>query len=136
MWHNAARLIVAGSTMDLICYLCPGWAPMIRPASATRDWMDGTQLSFAYRCLPLNIANAHGWEILSPVGFEAIWNGGPNLRPGAPARPAGAPGRRRGSEVCAGVGVRRGGPDISYPRAVPYPAGVEPLGWRVAQQPE
>jgi hypothetical protein len=65
--------------MDLICYLCPGWAPMIRPASATRDWMDGTQLSFAYRCLPLNIANAHGWEILSPVGFEAIWNGQPGL---------------------------------------------------------
>ncbi len=65
--------------MDLICYLCPGWAPMIRPASATRGWMDDTQLSFAYRCLPLNIANAHGWEILTPVGFEAIWTGRPGL---------------------------------------------------------
>jgi len=39
--------------------------------------MDDTPESFAYRCLPLNIANAHGWEILIPCGFEAEWNGGP-----------------------------------------------------------
>jgi hypothetical protein len=32
--------------------------------------------SFAYRCLPLNIANAHGWEILSPCSFNAGWTGG------------------------------------------------------------
>jgi hypothetical protein len=62
--------------MDLICYLHPGWAPLIRPAPATRPWMDATPESFAYRCLPLNIANAHGWEVLSPCGFEAVWNGG------------------------------------------------------------
>jgi hypothetical protein len=61
--------------MDLICYLHPGWAPLIRPAPASRPWMDDTPESFAYRCLPLNIANAHGWEILSPCGFEASWNG-------------------------------------------------------------
>src|SRR5579862_1123907 len=62
--------------MELIAYLRSGWAPLIRPAPATRPWMDATPESFAYRCLPLNIANAHGWEILSPYGFEAIWNGG------------------------------------------------------------
>ena len=39
--------------------------------------MDATPESFAYRCLPLNIANSHGWELLSPCGFEAEWNGGP-----------------------------------------------------------
>jgi hypothetical protein len=61
---------------ELICYLHPGWAPLIRPAPATRAWMDATPEAFAYRCLPLNIANAHGWEILSPCGFEAEWNGG------------------------------------------------------------
>ncbi len=38
--------------------------------------MDDTPDSFAYRCLPLNIANAHGWEVLNPHGLEAIWNGG------------------------------------------------------------
>ncbi len=61
--------------MDLICYLHPGWAPLIRPAPATRRWMDETSESFAYRCLPLNIANAHGWEVLNPCAFSAIWNG-------------------------------------------------------------
>ena len=62
--------------MDLICYLRDGWSPEIRPAPATRDWMDATPDSFAYRCLPLNIANAHGWEVLSPIAFEATWSGG------------------------------------------------------------
>ena len=38
--------------------------------------MDATDQRFAYRCLPLNIANAHGWEILCPAGFTARWNGG------------------------------------------------------------
>jgi len=37
--------------------------------------MDETPEAFAYRCLPLNIANAHGWEVLSPCAFDAIWNG-------------------------------------------------------------
>jgi hypothetical protein len=38
--------------------------------------MDDTPERFAYRCLPLAMANAHGWELLSPCGFEASWNGG------------------------------------------------------------
>src|SRR5215469_5139020 len=42
--------------------------------------MDRSPESFAYRCLPLNIANAHGWELLSPCGFEAEWNGGPAVQ--------------------------------------------------------
>ena len=62
--------------MDLICYLHPAWRPLLRPASANRAWMDATPEAFAYRCLPLNIANAHGWELLSPCGFEASWTGG------------------------------------------------------------
>jgi hypothetical protein len=78
--------------MDFICYLHEGWNPRIRPAEATRPWMDATPEAFAYRCLPLNIANAHGWEILSPCRFEAIWLGGSETRdvvvrvpPGVPA---------------------------------------------------
>jgi hypothetical protein len=62
--------------MDLDCFVYPGWEPLIRPASARRDWMDQSPESFAYRCLPLAIANSHGWEILSPCGFEVVWNGG------------------------------------------------------------
>jgi len=61
--------------MEFTAYLHPGWAPLIRPAPATRAWMDATPESFAYRCLPLNIANAHGWEVLSPCSFDAIWDG-------------------------------------------------------------
>lgn len=64
--------------MDLICYLYPGWKPNLRPAPPSREWMDNTPEAFAYRCLPLNIANAHGWEVLSPVTFEARWNGDPS----------------------------------------------------------
>jgi hypothetical protein len=82
-------------TMDLDCFVYPGWEPQIRPASARRDWMDASPESFAYRCLPLAIANGHGWEILSPCGFEAVWNGGPaaedviiRMDPGAEAHRA------------------------------------------------
>ena len=62
--------------IDLACYVFDGWKPRLRAAPSRRDWMDATPESFAYRCLPLNIANAHGWELLSPIGFEAEWNGG------------------------------------------------------------
>ncbi|WCM25890.1 cupin-like domain-containing protein [Sphingomonas sp. QA11] len=62
--------------MDLTCYVFPEWQPRIRAAVMQRDWMDRSPESFAYRCLPLGIANAHGWEILSPCAFEAEWNGG------------------------------------------------------------
>lgn len=65
------------SDMDLKCYVFPGWEPRIRPASAHRRWMDVAPEAFPYRCLPLGIANSHGWEVLSPCGFEASWNGGP-----------------------------------------------------------
>jgi hypothetical protein len=62
--------------MKLLCYPTSGTPPEIRPAVAGRDWMDRTPQSFAYRCLPLTIANSHGWEILSPCAFTASWDGG------------------------------------------------------------
>ncbi|QXQ06761.1 hypothetical protein KX816_01430 [Sphingosinicellaceae bacterium] len=63
--------------MELVAYVFPGWSPRLRPAAPRRDWMDASPESFAYRCLPLKIANEHGWELLSPCGFSAEWNGGP-----------------------------------------------------------
>ncbi|MGQ0741548.1 MAG: DUF6065 family protein [Alphaproteobacteria bacterium] len=65
--------------MQLIAHVVDGHRIDIRPAPVERDWMDATGSRFAYRCLPLNIANAHGWEILCPAGFTAIWNGAPAL---------------------------------------------------------
>lgn len=41
--------------------------------------MDDTPDRFANRCLPLSIANAAGWEILNPIGFNAMWDGNPGL---------------------------------------------------------
>jgi hypothetical protein len=45
--------------MELTFYLRPGWEPLNRPAEATREWMSAMPEAFTYRCLPLNIANAH-----------------------------------------------------------------------------
>ncbi|MGY4476352.1 hypothetical protein ACVILL_003766 [Bradyrhizobium sp. USDA 3364] len=59
----------------LLAYVMDGHAVHIRPAPLERDWMDATDQRFAYRCLPLNIANAHGWELLCPAGFSAQWSG-------------------------------------------------------------
>ncbi len=69
---------------------------MIRPAPVSRDWMDAAPESFAYRCLPLNIANTHGWELLTPCGFSAEWDGraepsAVTIRPDADAEPHRAP---------------------------------------------
>ena len=62
--------------MKLICYPTSGERPLIVPAPYERDWMNATDDGFAYRCLPLNIANAHGWFILNTVPFTAEWDGG------------------------------------------------------------
>ena len=65
--------------MRLICYPTSGEPPKIVSAPVERGWMDRTEQGFAYRCLPLNIANAHGWLLLNTVPFVAQWDGGPEL---------------------------------------------------------
>jgi Family of unknown function (DUF6065) len=61
--------------MKLTAYVIDGHKVDVRPALLERDWMDQSHEHFAYRCLPLNIANTHGWKILCNAGFEAFWNG-------------------------------------------------------------
>ena len=63
----------------LICYRIHDRAPDIVPARSERRWMDETNQRYAYRCLPLTIANSMGWELLTPVAFTAEWNGGSRL---------------------------------------------------------
>jgi Family of unknown function (DUF6065) len=60
----------------LTCYAVAADPPRMVPARYGRQWMDDTSDRFAYRCLPLTIANAYGWEILCPCDFSATWNGG------------------------------------------------------------
>lgn len=51
----------------------------LRANSSTRDWMDKTGESFAYRCLPLNIANAYGWSFHVLHDFTVHWDGGSTI---------------------------------------------------------
>lgn len=60
----------------LIAYTLDRPLPPIMPAPVRRDWMDASPQGFAYRCLPLTIANSHGWVVLGESTFDAVWNGG------------------------------------------------------------
>jgi uncharacterized protein DUF6065 len=72
-------------------------------APLSRDWMDETPQRYAYRCLPLSIANQAGWVILNPVTFSACWNGGPGREDVAVTHAAAAPDPRVSSHFGAGV---------------------------------
>lgn len=52
----------------------------ITPAPVEREWMDATHVRFAYRCLPILIANQAGWFIHNPIDFSAVWDGGNSLK--------------------------------------------------------
>jgi hypothetical protein len=41
----------------------------------TRDWMENTSDKYAYRCLPLTIANQHGWCVYLNREVTVVWNG-------------------------------------------------------------
>jgi len=63
--------------VELECYPMSQRPPDLVPGRQSRDWMDAFASRHPYRCLPLNMANTTGWEILCPFGFSAEWNGGP-----------------------------------------------------------
>jgi hypothetical protein len=60
---------------DLIAYQINPSPMRIAAAPATRAWMGATGQHFAYRCLPLLIANQSGWFILNSHPFRATWTG-------------------------------------------------------------
>jgi len=62
--------------MELECYPTSRNPPELVPGRAQRAWMDRFAERHPYRCLPLNMANTSGWELLCPVAFTAEWNGG------------------------------------------------------------
>ena len=62
--------------MKLECYPLDDHPFDITPADRRREWMDQTTRGLAYRCLPLSMANAHGWFLRCVEPFEAVWHGG------------------------------------------------------------
>lgn len=59
---------------ELTCYRLGPYTVPIVPARSKRAIFDRN--THAYRCLPLTVANAAGWELLNPSGFTAEWDGG------------------------------------------------------------
>ena len=54
--------------MKVTAHVLDGHTLDIRPAPREREWMDRTDQRYADRCLPLDMANAHGWELLCQSG--------------------------------------------------------------------
>jgi len=52
----------------------------IQVPSKKREWMDKTHNAFAYRCLPLTVANGFGWTVINPYKFLVVWNGGKEIK--------------------------------------------------------
>ena len=50
----------------------------IEPAARSREWMEAHS-GFANRCLPLVIANQHGWAIYPTCTIYAEWDGGSGI---------------------------------------------------------
>ena len=47
----------------------------IKPGEKKRQWMDETPGKYAYRCLPLSMANCTGWDLFAIDDFMISWNG-------------------------------------------------------------
>ncbi len=63
-------------TLFLDCFQMQSPAPKLVPGKARREWMDNSPDRFAYRCLPLTMANSTGWDLLCPFDVEIEWTGG------------------------------------------------------------
>lgn len=82
-------------SLSLIAHrLNPVGMPMV-VGTSTRAWMDATPNRFAYRCLPMVIANQAGWYVLTEHAVTVTWDGSPKIEglrveclAGAPPCPA------------------------------------------------
>ena len=66
--------------LRLIAYRTKGIGMALVPAKADRPWMTAGKTTFANRCLPMRIANQHGWFVLNPSSITITWNGGVGQR--------------------------------------------------------
>ncbi len=75
----ASEPVASGRSTKLVARSLHNFAPRVVPARAGRAWIDAMPAHHAYRCLPMSIANAYGWNILCPIPIEIEWNGGPTV---------------------------------------------------------
>lgn len=66
-------------SLALTAYLVTDQEFSIQQGERKKDWMENSINRFAYRCLPLVIANQMGWDLLCPHSFIVIWNGGDSI---------------------------------------------------------
>ena len=64
-----------GDRLALTAYRLPPSPLPLVCAPTAREWMDATDERYAYRCLPLLIANQSGWLILNDQPIECFWDG-------------------------------------------------------------
>ena len=68
------------TTAEIVAYeLFDQSAIDVKPAPIPRTWMEKTANRFAYRCLPMTIANQSGWFVTNGGSLSARWNGGNSL---------------------------------------------------------
>jgi hypothetical protein len=65
-----------GAELSLIAFDIGGGNKRgLLPAPPGRAWMDASPRRFAYRCLPMVIANQAGWLVLTPQRIAVTWDG-------------------------------------------------------------
>jgi len=64
-----------GTQLSLIAYRLNQTKMPLVTAYTNREWMDQTANRFAYRCMPMLIANQAGWMVLSGHDIGVIWDG-------------------------------------------------------------
>jgi hypothetical protein len=74
---TAARSATTGSPgrLELTAYRLHHAPLPLVCAPGARAWMDATDQRYAYRCLPLLIANQSGWFVLNDQPIECLWDG-------------------------------------------------------------
>ena len=116
----------------LIAYRIHATGQRIVAGRSRRRWMDETHHRYAYRCLPLTIANAMGWEIRFPADVSGrVERRERSLRrQGGKRRPVWRP------EQLANVAFRPRRLDVSYRLSVPNRSGGCAVGAGSAQPGE
>jgi LPS sulfotransferase NodH len=73
------------------------------PGGPSRAWMDATPRRYAYRCLPMVIANQWGWLIQTQHRVEAVWDGTEQMSGLIVTGPDGRPSPSASSHFGSGV---------------------------------